>query len=74
MAVSFAKTALAVAKASRTLATTEASAYLAVESLDSKVAILVSRTALFAFLDSSALTSVFASVVFPISGFTSAVF
>ena len=74
LAVSLSKTAFAVVKASRTLATTEASAYLAVESLDSKVAIFVSRTALFTFLVSSALTSVFASVVFPISGFTSAVF
>ena len=74
LAASFAKTAFAVAKASRALAITEGSAFLVVESLDSKVVILASRTALFTFLVSSALTSVFASVVFPISGFTSVVF
>ena len=47
MAVSFAKTAFAVAKASRTLATTEASAYLALDNTASKFEILVSRSDLF---------------------------
>ena len=62
MAVSFAKTDLAVAKASRALATTEASAYLAFDNAVSKFEILVSRSDLFtltsSFLGVSAVFSV----------------
>jgi len=70
IADAFARVALAVANTSLAELTTVASAYLAVESLDSKVAILASRIALFTFLASSAFTSVFASVAFSVSGFT----
>ena len=58
-----ARAALAVTNTSLAEFTTVASAYFAVESLDSKVAILASSIALFTFLASSTLTSGFASVV-----------
>ena len=62
-----ARVALAVANTSLAEFTTVASAYLAAESLDSKVAILASRTSLFTFLASSTLTSGFASAAFTVS-------
>ena len=52
LAASFAKTDLAVAKASRALATTEASAYLAFDNAVSKFEILVSRRDLFTLTSS----------------------
>ena len=57
LASALARVALAVAKASLAELTTKTSAYLAVDNLDSKVAILASRIALFTFLASSTLVS-----------------
>ena len=72
MAVSFAKTVFAVAKASRALATTEASANLAFDNAVSKFEILVSRSDLFtltsSFLGVSAVFSVNWIVLTPDSG------